>query len=73
MDKKKKQEMSKIDICNLCITPALKDAGHNLVQQLRREASRPLSPLYLSGQIVPSRKDAINMAGRLLTIHRGWV
>ena len=37
MDTKEKQELSEIDICDLFITPAIKDAGW---KQIRREVTQ---------------------------------
>jgi type I restriction enzyme R subunit len=45
IDKKEKQKLSEIDICDLYITPAIKDAAWNQLQQIRREVSRTPGPL----------------------------
>ena len=37
MDKKEKQQLSEADICDLVITPAIKTAGWDPMQQMRRE------------------------------------
>jgi type I restriction enzyme R subunit len=37
MNKKEKKELSETDICDLFITPAIKDAGWDQLTQIRRE------------------------------------
>jgi type I restriction enzyme, R subunit len=43
-----KKELSEIDICDLYITQAIKDAGRDQLQQIRREV--PLTPGPLTDQ-----------------------
>ncbi len=45
IDKKEKQKLSEIDICDLYITPAIKDAGWDQLQQIRREVTLIPGPL----------------------------
>ena len=37
MDEINKKELSEADICDLFITPAIRDAGSDPLQQIRRE------------------------------------
>lgn len=48
IDKKEKQQLSEIDICDLYITPAIKEAGWDQMQQIRREVT--LTPWPLTDQ-----------------------
>jgi len=49
MDKKDKQQLSETDICDLFITPAIKDAGWDPMQQIRREMTLTPGPVIVRG------------------------
>ena len=46
-----KQELSEIDICDLYITPAIKEAGWNQIKQIRREVTLTPGPIVVRGNI----------------------
>ena len=45
LDKINKNELSEIDICDLFITPAIKDAGWDPMRQIRREVTLTPGPV----------------------------
>jgi type I restriction enzyme R subunit len=51
MDKKEKQGLSEIDICDLFITPAIKDAGWDQLRQIRREVTLTPGPVVVRGNM----------------------
>jgi len=51
MDKKEKKELSEIDICDLFITPAIKDAGWDQFRQIRRDVTLTPGPVIVRGNM----------------------
>ena len=51
MDSINKKELSESDICDLFITPALKNAGWDQVRQLRREVTLTPGPVVVRGNM----------------------
>ena len=51
MDKKEKLGLSEIDICDLFITPAIKDAGWDQLRQIRREVTLTPGPVVVRGNM----------------------
>lgn len=51
MDPKEKKELSEIDICDLFITPALKQAGWDQLKQIRREYPISPGPIIVRGNM----------------------
>ncbi len=63
MDKK---ELSEIDICDLCITPALKDAGWDQIKQIRREVTLTPGPVIVRGNMSSRNKKKKKFADYVL-------
>ena len=51
MTPQEKQELSEIDICDLFITPAIKDAGRDQFIQIRREVTLTPGHLAVNGNL----------------------
>lgn len=51
MDPKEKKELSEIDICDLFITPAIKNAGWDQLKQIRREVTLTPGPVIVRGNM----------------------
>ncbi|MCJ8305406.1 DEAD/DEAH box helicase family protein, partial [Shewanella sp.] len=51
MDSKEKKELSEQDICDLFITPAIKDAGWDQLKQVRREFPLTPGPIGVRGDL----------------------
>jgi len=70
MTPQEKKELSEIDICDLFITPAIKDAGWDQFRQIRREVTLTPDPWprYRSGQHVLATAQAtqLNLADSLV-------
>ena len=47
-----KKELSETDICDLFITPSIKEAGWDPIRQIRRESNLDARPCYRQGQYV---------------------
>jgi len=63
MDKKEKRKLSESDICDLFISPAIKAAGWDPLQQIRREVTLTPGPVIVKGSISSRnffRKDQAN-------------
>ena len=56
LDKINKKELSEIDICDLFITPAIKDAGWDHMQQIRREVTLTPGPIIVRGNMSSRNK-----------------
>jgi len=46
LSKINKKELSETDICDLFITPAIKEAGWDPIRQIRREVTLTARPLW---------------------------
>ena len=51
MDSKEKKKLSESDICDLFITPAIKDAGWDPMTQIRREVTLTPGPVVVRGNM----------------------
>lgn len=51
MDSKEKKKLSESDVCDLFITPAIKDAGWDPMTQIRREVTLPPGPVVVRGNM----------------------
>ena len=52
MDRSDKKKLGESDICDLFITPAVKNAGWNTVRQMRREVTLTPGPAVVRGSII---------------------
>ncbi|MFA7346602.1 MAG: DEAD/DEAH box helicase family protein [Desulfurivibrionaceae bacterium] len=68
MDKK---ELSEIDICDLFITPALKDAGWDQLKQIRREVTLTPGPVIVRGNMSSRNKKKKKFADYILSWEPG--
>lgn len=66
MDKKEKQELSEIDICDLFITPAIIKAGWDQMRQIRREVTLTPGPVIVRGNISSRNKKKKKFADYVL-------
>lgn len=66
MDKKEKQKLSEIDICDLFITPAIKDAGWDQMKQIRREVTLTPGPVIVRGNMSSRNKKKKKFADYVL-------
>jgi type I restriction enzyme R subunit len=66
MDKKEKQQLSEIDICDLFITPAIKDAGWDQMTQIRREVTLTPGPVIVRGNMSSRNKNKKKFADYVL-------
>lgn len=66
MDKKEKRDLSETDICDLFITPAIKDAGWDQVRQIRREVTLTPGPVIVRGDLSSRNKKKKKRADYIL-------
>ena len=66
MDKLEKQKLSETDICDLFITPAIKQAGWNPMQQIRREVTLTPGPVVVRGNMSSRNKKKKKFADYVL-------
>jgi type I restriction enzyme R subunit len=71
MDKKEKQSLSEIDICDLFITPAIKDAGWDQMTQIRREVTLTPGPVIVRGNMSSRNKNKKKFADYVLQWEAG--
>ena len=71
MNKKDKQELSEIDICDLFITPAIKNAGWDQMTQIRREVTLSPGPVIVRGNLSSRNKKKRKFAGYVLLKETG--
>lgn len=64
-----KQDLSEADICDLFITPAIKDAGWDQLRQIRREVTLTPGPIVVRGNISTRNKKKKKFADYVLS----WV
>lgn len=67
MDNKEKKELSEIDICDLFITPAIKEAGWDRLQQIRREVTLTPGPVIVRGNMSSRNKKKKKFADYVLS------
>jgi type I restriction enzyme R subunit len=71
MDNKEKQQLSEIDICDLFITPAIKDAGWDQLTQIRREVTLTPGPVVVRGNMSSRNKKKKKFADYVLQWRQG--
>ena len=69
MDAINKQELSELDICDLFITPAIKDAGWDQIRQIRRDVTLTPGPVIVRGNMSSRNKKKKKFADYVLS----WV
>ena len=67
MDKKEIQQLSEIDICDLFITPAIKESGWDPMQQIRREVTLAPGPVVVRGNMSTRNKKKKKFADYVLS------
>lgn len=71
MTPQEKQELSEIDICDLFITPAIKDAGWDQLRQIRREVTLTPGPVVVRGNMSSRNKKKKKFADYVLQWEAG--
>ncbi|NOE32298.1 DEAD/DEAH box helicase family protein [Ruegeria sp. HKCCD7318] len=71
MEKKDKLELSEIDICDLFITPSIKDAGWDHLTQIRREVTLTPGPVVVRGNMSARNKKKKKFADYVLSWRKG--
>ena len=66
-----KKELSEIDICDLFITPAIKDAGWDQMTQIRREVTLTPGPIIVRGNMSARNKKKKKFADYVLSYEFG--
>ena len=66
MDKVNKKELSETDICDLFITPAIKNAGWVPMSQIRREITLTPGPVVVRGEMSSRNKKKKKFADYVL-------
>ena len=56
MESREKKQLSEIDICDLFITPAIKQAGWDQLTQIRREVTLTPGPVVVRGNMSSRNK-----------------
>ncbi|MEA3547896.1 MAG: DEAD/DEAH box helicase family protein, partial [Thermodesulfobacteriota bacterium] len=67
MDKTNKKELSEVDICDLFITPAIKDGGWDQLTQIRREVTLTPGPVIVRGNMSARNKKKKKFADYVLS------
>jgi type I restriction enzyme, R subunit len=67
VDKKEKQALSEIDICDLFITPSIKNAGWEQFTQIRREVTLTPGPVIVRGNMSARNKKKKKFADYVLS------
>ena len=71
MDSKEKKELSEADICDLFITPAIKEAGWEPLKQIRREVTLTPGPVIVRGNMSSRNKKKKKFADYVLSWEPG--
>ena len=71
MDTKDKKQLSEIDICDLFITPAIRDAGWEPIKQIRREVTLTPGPVIVRGNMSSRNKKKKKFADYVLSWEPG--
>lgn len=66
MDGTEKKKLSEIDICDLFITPAIRDAGWEPETQIRREVTLAPGPVIVRGNMSSRNKKKKKFADYVL-------
>jgi len=56
---RKKKRLCEIDICELFITPAIKDAGWDPLRQIRREVTLTPEPEVVRGNVSSRKREEV--------------
>ena len=67
MDKDEKQQLSELDICDLFITPAIKEAGWDQATQIRRDFPLTPGPVIVRGNMSSRNKKKKKFADYVLS------
>lgn len=71
MDPSEKKRLSEIDVCDLFITPAIKQAGWDQMQQIRREVTLAPGPIVVRGNLSSRNKKKRKFADYVLSLKPG--
>jgi len=71
MDKKEKRKLSESDICDLFISPAIKNAGWDPMLQIRREVTLTPGPVIVRGNMSSRNKKKKKFADYVLSKEPG--
>ncbi len=71
MDDKEKKRLSEADICDLFITPAIREAGWDSMQQIRREVTLTPGPVVVRGNISSRNRRKRKFADYVLSWEPG--
>lgn len=71
MNEAEKKKCSEIDICDLFITPAIKQAGWDQMQQIRREVTLAPGPVIVRGNLSSRNKKKRKFADYVLSLKPG--
>ena len=71
MESKDKKALSEIDICDLFITPAIKNAGWDPMKQIRREVTLAPGPVIVRGNMSSRNKKKKKFADYVLSWEPG--
>lgn len=71
MDTADKKKCSEIDICDLFITPAIKQAGWDQMQQIRREVTLTPGPVVVRGNLSSRNRKKRKFADYVLSLKPG--
>jgi type I restriction enzyme R subunit len=66
LEKVNKKELSETDICDLFITPAIKNAGWDPIKQIRREVTLTPGPIVVRGEMSSRNKKKKKFADYVL-------
>ena len=66
MNEINKKELSETDICDLFITPAIKEAGWDPIRQIRREVTLTRGPVIVRGNMSSRNKKMKKFADYVL-------
>jgi type I restriction enzyme R subunit len=66
MDSKEKNELSETDICDLFITPSIRNAGWDSMRQIRREVTLTPGPIIVRGNLSSRNKKKKKFADYVL-------
>jgi len=71
VDKAEKQKLSESDVCDLFITPAIKEAGWDQFRQVRREVTLTPGPVIVRGNLSSRNKKKKKFADYVLSWQPG--
>ena len=66
-----KKELSETDICDLFITPAIKQAGWDPIKQIRREVTLTPGPVVVRGSLSSRNRKKKKFADYVLSLEPG--